>query len=79
MELAIGIGGLPKGRIVEFFGVASAGKTTLAMNSIKQVQRRGGVVTPLKTRQFSGSEKRRMELWKKKKNKLKSKPLPIED
>lgn len=43
LDLAIGIGGLPKGRIVEFYGDNSAGKTTLAMNFVKQVQLRGGI------------------------------------
>lgn len=43
LDVACGIGGLPKGRIIEFYGDNSAGKTTLALNYIKQVQRRGGI------------------------------------
>jgi len=43
LDLALGIGGLPKGRIIEFYGDNSAGKTTLSLNFIKQTQRRGGL------------------------------------
>jgi recombination protein RecA len=40
--LALGIGGLPRGRIVEIFGAESAGKTTLAMSAIAEAQAAGG-------------------------------------
>lgn len=43
LDLAIGIGGMPLGRIIEIFGPNSAGKTTLALNEIAQTQRRGGL------------------------------------
>ena len=42
-DAALGIGGYPKGRIVEIFGPESSGKTTLATHAIAQVQRTGGV------------------------------------
>jgi len=43
LDIATGIGGIPRGRIVEIFGVESSGKTTLALHVIAQAQREGGV------------------------------------
>ena len=43
LDLALGIGGLPRGRIVEIFGPESSGKTTLTLHAIANVQRAGGV------------------------------------
>ena len=42
LDLALGIGGLPRGRIIEIFGAESAGKTTLAMSAIAEAQAAGG-------------------------------------
>ena len=42
LDLAFGIGGLPRGRIVEIYGPESSGKTTLALHAIAEAQRRGG-------------------------------------
>ncbi|MEG0313946.1 MAG: recombinase RecA [Erysipelotrichaceae bacterium] len=42
VDIALGIGGYPKGRIIEVFGPESSGKTTLALHAIAQVQKRGG-------------------------------------
>jgi len=42
LDLALGVGGLPRGRIVEIFGPESSGKTTLALNVVAQAQRQGG-------------------------------------
>ncbi len=42
LDLALGIGGLPRGRIVEIYGPESSGKTTLALHVIAEAQRRGG-------------------------------------
>ncbi len=42
LDLALGVGGLPKGRIVEIYGPESSGKTTLALNVIAQAQKKGG-------------------------------------
>lgn len=42
IDIALGIGGLPKGRIIEIFGPESSGKTTLALSVIAQAQKRGG-------------------------------------
>lgn len=44
LDVGLGIGGLPKGRIVEIFGPESSGKTTIALSVIAQAQKKGGVV-----------------------------------
>lgn len=44
LDIALGIGGLPKGRIVEVFGPESSGKTTIALSVCAQAQKKGGVV-----------------------------------
>lgn len=43
LDIALGVGGLPKGRIVEIFGPESSGKTTLALHTIAESQKNGGV------------------------------------
>ena len=43
LDLALGIGGLPRGRVVEIYGPESSGKTTLALHVIAQSQKQGGV------------------------------------
>ena len=42
LDLALGVGGLPRGRIVEIYGPESSGKTTLALNVVAQAQKQGG-------------------------------------
>lgn len=42
LDIALGIGGLPKGRIIEVYGPESSGKTTVALHAIAEVQRQGG-------------------------------------
>lgn len=44
LDIGLGIGGLPRGRIVEIYGPESSGKTTLALSTIAQAQKAGGVV-----------------------------------
>ncbi len=43
LDLALGIGGYPRGRVVEIYGPESSGKTTLALHAVAEMQRRGGV------------------------------------
>ncbi|HEV2767854.1 MAG TPA: recombinase RecA [Acidimicrobiales bacterium] len=43
LDLALGIGGLPRGRVVEVFGPESSGKSTLAMHVVAEAQRNGGI------------------------------------
>ncbi len=42
LDIALGVGGLPRGRIVELFGPESSGKSTLALHVVAEAQRRGG-------------------------------------
>ena len=44
LDVALGIGGYPKGRIVEIYGPESSGKTTLALHAVAEAQRNGGIV-----------------------------------
>src|SRR5688572_18947982 len=43
LDIALGIGGLPRGRVVEIYGPESSGKTTLALHVVAEAQRRGGI------------------------------------
>ena len=43
LDLALGLGGVPKGRVIEIYGPESSGKTTVALHMIAEVQKRGGI------------------------------------
>ena len=43
LDIALGVGGIPRGRIVEVYGPESSGKTTVALHMVAGVQKRGGI------------------------------------
>ena len=43
LDLALGVGGIPKGRIIEIYGPESSGKTTVALHIVAESQKRGGI------------------------------------
>jgi len=43
LDMALGVGGLPRGRVVEIYGPESSGKTTLALHTVAEAQKRGGI------------------------------------
>src|SRR2546426_12296123 len=54
LDAALGVGGMPRGRVVEIFGPESSGKTTLALHVVAEAQQRGGMAA------FVRSEERRV-------------------
>ena len=58
LDVALGVGGLPRGRIVEIFGPEASGKTTLVYHVIAEAQRTGGVLRIHRCRARDGSQLR---------------------
>ena len=56
LDIALGVGGVPKGRIIEIYGPESSGKTTVALHMVAEVQKRGGIAG------FMGIQKERLEM-----------------
>ena len=51
LDKALGVGGLPRGRVVEVFGPESSGKTTLALHAVANAQKQGGIAAFVDARQ----------------------------
>jgi recombination protein RecA len=49
LDIALGIGGYPRGRVIEIYGPESSGKTTLAIHAIAEAQRQGGIACSLRS------------------------------
>lgn len=49
LDMALGIGGLPRGRIVEIYGPESSGKSTLALSTVAEIQKNGGIAAYIDT------------------------------
>ena len=64
LDIALGAGGYPKGRIIEIYGPESSGKTTFALHAIAEVQKNGGraaFIDAVQAAQRSTSDPRRIE------------------
>ena len=58
LDLALGVGGIPKGRIIEIYGPESSGKTTVALHIVAESQKRGGIAATESTTTISTAPER---------------------
>ena len=58
LDIALGLGGVPKGRVIEVYGPESSGKTTVALHMVAEAQKRGGIAGYV-TYDCRGTKKRR--------------------
>ena len=56
LDMALGVGGIPKGRIIEIYGPESSGKTTLTLHAVAQAQKAGGVAAFVDAEQHKGTK-----------------------
>ena len=63
LDIALGIGGVPKGRIIEIYGPESSGKTTLALHIAAEAQKRGGEVAFIDAEHALDPTRRRSGLY----------------
>ena len=64
LDIALGVGGVPKGRIIEIYGPESSGKTTVALHMVAEVQKRGGIAGFIDAEQYETFSKQDAETEK---------------
>src|SRR6266511_1451329 len=62
LDIALGIGGLPKGRVVEIYGPESSGKTTLALHTVAEGQKKGGICAFIRSEEHTSELQSRENL-----------------
>ena len=63
LDMALGVGGYPKGRVVEIYGPESSGKTTLAIHAIAEAQKAGGIAASSTPSTLSTASTHRNWAW----------------
>ncbi len=63
LDIALGLGGVPKGRVIEIYGPESSGKTTVALHMVAEVQKRGGIAGFIDAEHALDRYTRRISVW----------------